>query len=370
MRARIRRIFDRLSPPPDVLLVVNAGSPHVDSSFFYVFDVLSGLFEGCAAIARSDGSLTVILSSPLEEESARLAARHDDGVEVEVVRGREERERRLTELLPPKSQIALNYHELTHEDFESVAAAFPGAVWLDASAAIRKARMIKDATEVERIRKAGAIGSRVAREIPSLLRTGVTELELAGEIEYRMARAGAGGRSFETIVGFGPHGAEPHYTPQDYALVPGQSLVCDFGALHQRYVSDITRSYHFGPTDDELKRVHEKVAEAQQAAFDRIRAGVPAREVHLAAQRVIDASPWKGYFTHGLGHSIGLAVHDGFALNPRVEEPLEAGMALTVEPGIYLPGHGGVRIEDDILVTENGFEFLTTAPREYLEVRA
>lgn len=369
MKARIRRIFDKLSPEADVLVLLNSGSPHVDSSFFYLFDVPSGLFEGCAAVARPDGSLTV-LSSPLEEESARQAASRDQEVAVEVIRGREEREKRLAELIDSKSRVALNYHELTHEDFLSVASAFPNATWQDASGAIRRTRMVKDAPEIERLRRAADIGSQVAREIPSLLRTGITELQLAGEMEYRMARAGASGRSFETIVGFGPHGAEPHFSPQSFPLSPGQSIVCDFGALSQRYVSDITRSYHFGPTDPELRKVHEKVAEAQQAALSVVRAGVPAKEVHLAAARVIDASPWKGLFNHGVGHSIGLTVHDGFALNPRVEEPLEVGMAVTVEPGIYIAGRGGVRIEDDILVTEKGYEFLTTAPREYLEVSA
>lgn len=369
MKDRIRRIFEKLSPEADALVLVNSASPHIDSSFFYVFDVPSGLFEGCAAVARPDGSLTV-LTSPLEEESARQAARRDASVDVELIRGRDEREKRLAELLEPKSRIALNYHELTHEDFLSMAGTFPNAEWRDASGAVRKSRMVKDATEIERLRRAAEIGSQVAREIPSLLKSGITELQLAGEMEYLMARAGASGRSFETIVGFGPHGAEPHFSPQSFPLAPGQSIVCDFGALSQRYVSDITRSYHFGPTDSELKRVHEKVADAQQAALDQVRPGVAAKEVHLAAARVIDASPWKGLFNHGVGHSIGLAVHDGFALNPRVEEPLEVGMAVTVEPGIYIAGRGGVRIEDDILVTEKGYEFLTTAPREYLEVPA
>jgi Xaa-Pro aminopeptidase len=148
------------------------------------------------------------------------------------------------------------------------------------------------------------------------------------------------------------------------------SIVTDFGALYRRYASDITRSFRFGSNDPELKRVHETVEAAQQAALAIIRPGVPAKDVHLAAQEVIDRSPWKGRFTHGLGHSIGLAVHDGFSMNHRVDDPLEEGMTITVEPGIYLPGHGGVRIEDDIVVTKDGYRFLTTAPRGYLEVPA
>src|SRR5579859_1427752 len=152
MKSRIRRIFEKLNPSADALVLVNSASPHVDSSFFYVFDVPSGLFEGAAAVARPDGSLT-ILTSPLEEESARQAAHLDREVDVEVVRGHEEREKRLGQLIEAKARIALNYHELTHEDFLSVAGAFPRAEWRDASAAVRKTRMVKDSTEIERLRR-------------------------------------------------------------------------------------------------------------------------------------------------------------------------------------------------------------------------
>jgi len=369
MKARILQIFEHLSPRAEALVLANATDPHLDQSFFYVFDVPSGLFEGSLAVAFPDGKLHV-MSSPLEEESARQAARHDSHVEVHVPTKREEYDSLLRELLPKKGPVALNYRELTHETFLRLDRAVQGTTWVDATSAIRQARSIKDAEEIDRLEKAGAIGSAVGKEIPSMLKTGITEQELAAEIEYRMGRLGASGRSFSTITAFGSHSAEPHFQPEARKLEPGVSIVCDFGAFYRRYASDITRSFHFGPTDPELKRVHETVERAQSAALEVIRAGVPAREVHLAAQKVIDNSPWKGRFTHGLGHSIGLAVHDGFAMNGLVDDPLEAGMTVTVEPGIYLPGRGGVRIEDDVLVTKNGYKFLTTAPRGYLEVAA
>ncbi len=369
MKARVQKIFERLRTPADAVVLLNGTDPHIDQSFFYLFDVPSGLFEGSVVVAFPDGETTV-LSSPLEEESARQAAKKDPSITIEVPANRTERDQILSRLLPAGSAIALNYRELTHDGFLSLERALPNARWADAGDAIRTTRMVKDASEVARLRKAAEIASQVAVEIPSLLKTGITELELAAEMEYRMSRLGASGRSFATITAFGAMGAEPHYAPRDRRLEPGSSMVCDFGALYQRYASDITRSFRFGPTDPELKKVHEKVLEAQNAALAIIRPGLPAKEAHLAAQRVIDASPWKGRFIHGLGHSIGLAVHDGFGMNQLVEEPLEQGMAITVEPGIYLPGKGGVRIEDDIVVTRDGYEFLTTAPREYLEVRA
>ena len=368
MKARIQKILSHLETPVDALVLANAIDPHLDQSFFYAFDVPSGLFEGSLAIAHPDGSLDV-LSSPLELQSAEEAAKSDPHVRVQSVT-REGTEAAIRKVLGGARTIGLNYRELTHEWFVRLEKTLPQAKWVDASAAIRTARCVKDAAEIERLRRPAEIGSAVGREIPGMLRAGMTELELAAEIEYRMNRHGANGRSFSTIVAFGPHGAEPHYQPGTTRLEPGQSIVCDFGATKARYVSDITRSFHFGRRDDEMKRVHETVEKAQAAAFAAIRPGVPAKEVHLAAERVIDASPWKGRLIHGVGHSIGLAVHDGWNYGPQVEDRLEVGMAFTVEPGIYLPGKGGVRIEDDIVVTKDGFEFLTTAPREYLEVSA
>ncbi|HYA56887.1 MAG TPA: Xaa-Pro peptidase family protein [Thermoplasmata archaeon] len=366
MKARVEKIFRHLENPVDALLISNSVDPHLDQCFFYLFGVPAGLFEGSVAVAHPDGELDVI-SSPLEAETAFQAAKHDSHVKVHVA-NRDETEEAVRKLVGSASKLGLNYRELTHDGFVQLSKAIPNASWVDASAAIRKARVTKDAHEIELLRKAAEIGSIVGRKIPSLLRAGITELELAAEMEYAMNRAGANGRSFSTIVAFGPHSAEPHYSPAETRLKPGDSIVCDFGATYRRYVSDITRSFHFGPRDEEMKRVHETVEAAQTAAFAAIRAGVPAKEVHLAAERVIDASPWKGRLTHGVGHSIGLVVHDGWGYAAKVDDPLEEGMAITVEPGIYLPGHGGVRIEDDVVVRKDGFEFLTTAPRGYLEV--
>ncbi len=362
---RIQRIFARLSPTPDVLILANSEDRHIDTSFFYLFEVLSGAFEGSAIVARPDGSITV-LTSPLESETALQAAKGNPAAEIQICARMEDQAAALQRLVDPTAKVALNLRELTHEAFEEIAKLLPKAHWLDASDAIQRTRRVKEASEIARIEKASAIVSSVAEQIPSLLRPGTTELSLAGEIEYRMTQRGAAGRSFDTIVGFGPHSAEPHFSPGPAPLKPGQTVVCDFGALYQRYISDLTRPFHYGPLDPEMQKVHATVWEAQRAALDLLHAGVRACDVHRAAQTVIDRSPWKGLFTHRLGHSIGLSVHDGFSLNPETTDPLEAGETVTVEPGVYIPGKGGVRIEDDVLVTDRGFRFLTTASREYL----
>jgi Xaa-Pro aminopeptidase len=369
MKDRVLRLFQRLDPAPDAIVLANSVDPHLDRSFFYVFDVPSGLFEGSIAIAHPDGKVEVV-SSLLEEESARQAAKHDPDVTVHVMKDSADRDKILQKAVRSDATVGLNYSELTHEWFLRMERALPKAKWVDASAAVRKTRQIKDPTEIDRLRRAGAIGTTVAEKIPGLLRKGMTEQALAAEIEYAMSLEGASSPSFSTIVGFGPDSAEPHFSPGERVLESGMSIVCDFGAYYRRYASDITRSFHFGRRDEEMKRVHDTVFEAQAAALKVLRPGAIAKDVHGAAQAVIDASPWKGRFTHGLGHSIGLAVHDGFAMNPNIDDVIEAGMTITIEPGIYLTGHGGVRIEDDVVVTAHGYEFLTKAPREYLEVSA
>ena len=368
MKPRVQKLFAQMETKPDAIVVANAIDPHLDQTFFYLFDVPAGLFEGSIAIAHPDGELDVF-SSPLEAESAHEAAKRDPHVTVHVV-GRDETAPAARKLLGAQNNLGLNFRELTHEWFVKLDAQFTGAKWTDCSNAIRRARVTKDPNEIDLLRHAAEIGSKVGREIPGMLKAGMSELELASEMEHRMGMHGASGRSFATIVAFGAHSAEPHYAPADTKLKAGDSIVCDFGAYYHRYASDITRSFHFGRRDDEMKKVHETVQKAQAAALATVRPGVASKEVHLAAAKVIDDSPWKGRLTHGVGHSIGLVVHDGWGYGPTVEDPLEVGMAITVEPGIYLPGHGGVRIEDDIVVTKTGYDFLTTAPREYIEVPA
>ncbi len=369
MKARVEKLFGFTNPAPDAIVFANSVDPHLDGAFFWIFDVPSGLFEGSIAIAHPDGEVDV-WSSVLEAETARSAAKNDPHVRIHEFRSASDADEELKKHLGSSGTIGLHHAEITHATYERLTKVLPGASWIDVSAPVRKARMTKDAVEIERLAKAGEIGSKVAKEIPALLKEGVVELSVATEMNYRMMHHGASGPSFSTIVGFGPNSAEPHYFAGNRKLRSGDSIVCDFGAYYERYASDITRSFHFGRRDDELKAVHDKVEEAQQAALALIRPGVAAKELHLAAQRVIDASPWKGRFTHGLGHSIGLRVHDGWGMNDRTEDLLEEGMVMTVEPGIYLPGRGGVRIEDDVLVTKTGYRFLTTAPRGYHEVAA
>jgi len=229
---------------------------------------------------------------------------------------------------------------------------------------IEAARMVKDPTEVENLREACRIGSEAGKLIPSFLSDGMSETEAAAELNYRMQRLGASGPSFATNASFGPNAAEPHHSPGSERLRKGDFALFDFGALFNRYGSDITRTFFYHRVTRRQKEMYEVVKEAQQAGFDAIRAGAISKDVDAAARAVIDGSSFKGLFIHSLGHGIGLSVHDGGRLASGSDLVLEENMVLTVEPGVYVRGEGGVRIEDDIRVTKDGYELLTFTPKD------
>lgn len=369
-RQRARKVFaafkDLDDDAPDAIILRNGVEPHVDLSFFYATAIPSGIFEGGMCILHKDGRVDVF-SSILEEESARKAK---TGFRLRIPRRRGDEAKLLKKTLGARARrtIGINGPELTYRDFRVLRKYLPKAKFVDAARAILRARMIKDDAEVDAIRRACKIASRTADEIPGLLRRGVSEAEVAAEINYRNQRYGGQGPSFDTISAFGANAAEPHYTALTSKLRPGTFALFDFGTRYQRYCSDITRTFFFGRPKRKDRRMYEVVADAQQAAFDVLRPGVTGKDVHVAAERVINASEFKGRFIHGLGHGLGLAVHDGGGLSGASETILEAGMVMTVEPGVYLPGYGGVRIEDDVLLTPRGFRFLTTARREFQAV--
>lgn len=359
MESRVRRLYDELDEPVDAVVLANAVKPHLDATFFWVTDLVhGGVYERSAAICWPGGDVEVV-TTPLEEESAR----HGDVDAVHVCDGADERQEVLAERLAGLDRIGINGSEVVHASVGLVQEAAPEAGLVDVGEAVRDARLVKDDAELERLQEAADIASEVARELPQLLEEDVPEHEVAAEINYRMQKRGATGPSFDPIVAFGPGSAEPHYGTQSRPLAGDEFALCDFGCVVDRYVSDITRTFNVGKADDERRRIYETVLEAQEAALDAIEPGVLGGDVHEAAEEVIEDSEFAGSFPHGTGHSIGLAVHDGGALHPRMEITLEEDMVFTVEPGIYLPGKGGVRIEDDVVVTSDGCDLLTDAPR-------
>ncbi len=224
-------------------------------------------------------------------------------------------------------------------------------------------RMVKDDGEVAQIRRACAIAADALEEAIDRLRPGMKERDVALWLEMRMREAGAQGPAFPFIVASGPRGSLPHATAGDRVLAEGDMVTLDVGCRYFGYHSDITRTVAIGTPQAELRRVYGLVLQAQAAGIAAVRAGVPARDVDLAARRVIADAGFGERFGHGTGHGVGLEIHEWPQVSSRSDHVLAAGMVMTVEPGIYLPGVGGVRIEDTVLVTDSGAEILTVSPK-------
>jgi Xaa-Pro aminopeptidase len=233
---------------------------------------------------------------------------------------------------------------------------------------VESLREIKDEGEIAQIREAVSIAERAFAVIRASLRQGRTEKEVADELEYQIRLFGGVCGAFPAIVGIGPRAALPHGRPTREAKIGDYDFVLiDWGARGQLYHSDLTRVLVTGKLSPELQKVYGVVLSAQRAAIDAIRPGAIMKEVDATARQVIEQGGYGERFGHSLGHGIGLAVHEQPRLAPDQDRPLKPGMVVTVEPGIYLPGWGGVRIEDDVLVTENGCEVLTSVPKELEE---
>ena len=229
---------------------------------------------------------------------------------------------------------------------------------------VEQARVVKDAGELATLREAARRLTTVAQAAFAIVRPGVRERAVAACIEAAIRDAGYERTAFDTIVASGPNGALPHYHAGDRILEKGDLVVLDFGGVLDGYCSDLTRTVALAPPSAEARRVHQAVREAQQAAIDTVKPGIATTDVDRAARQVLDAHGLGEAFGHGTGHGLGLEVHeDPRVTRPRADVaavPLEPGMVFTIEPGAYIPGWGGVRIEDDVLVTSRGCEVLTS----------
>ena len=228
-------------------------------------------------------------------------------------------------------------------------------------------RMVKDAAEAEKIAAAQAITEAAFSHVLSVLRAGMTEREVALELEFYMRRHGAERVAFDTIAVSGVNGSQPHGIPSDKPLCNGELLTMDFGAVLDGYHSDMTRTVAIGSVNDEQRAVYETVLKAQKASLATLRDGVSCVEADAAARRIIEEAGFGDCFGHGTGHGVGLEIHEAPRLSPKAgESVLRAGHVVTVEPGIYVAGRFGVRIEDMVLITNDGYRNFTGTPKELL----
>ncbi|MCL2655083.1 MAG: aminopeptidase P family protein [Coriobacteriia bacterium] len=234
----------------------------------------------------------------------------------------------------------------------------------ESSGLVEALRRCKDASELEAIAAAQAITDAAFTQMLGFMQPGMREIDIASELEYRMRKLGATGLAFESIIAAGPNGAKPHALPSARAIEPGDLLVMDFGAAKDGYCSDMTRTVAFGDPGAEAREVYAVVLAAQQAGLDAARAGQRGRDVHEAAREVIARAGYGERFGHGLSHGLGMLVHETPHCSPRSTDTLAPGDVISMEPGIYLPGRFGVRIEDLIAITPGGVRNFTTSPKE------
>ncbi|AEG61307.1 aminopeptidase P family protein [Desulforamulus ruminis] len=263
-------------------------------------------------------------------------------------------------------KLYIEENHLTVKQFQELQEKLPGVKLESSRELIEELRMVKNPGEMEPLRQAMAIGDQALAHILKYVKPGVSEWDLALELEFYMRRQGASGVAFETIMASGPRSALPHGVASQRILQAGDLLTMDFGCVYQGYHSDMTRTVVLGTPDEKQKEIYQIVLEAQRAGLAAVKQGVKAREVDEAARRVIVAKGYGEFFGHSTGHGVGLAIHEKPRLAATDETILEPGMVVTVEPGIYLPGWGGVRIEDSVLVTPEGCEILTSAPKDQL----
>ena len=247
-------------------------------------------------------------------------------------------------------------------------AAIPAAEFVSAEDLIAEMRMVKDEEEIANMQQAVDIAEKALTTALPLFKLGMTEKEISSEIGLQLMRAGGEGGSFGAIVSGGPNSANPHAVPSDRPIQRGDLLVIDYGTFYHGYCSDITRTFAIGDVDTKLAKIHETTQAANAAARVFAKPGVRAGDVDLAARKVIEDAGYGKFFTHRVGHGIGMEGHEPPYMNSGNDLILKPGHTFTIEPGIYLPDYGGVRVEDDVVITANGCRSLSSLPREMIRI--
>ncbi|MGM0400891.1 MAG: aminopeptidase P family protein [Chloroflexota bacterium] len=261
-------------------------------------------------------------------------------------------------------RLGFESHDMTVRGYERWQEALSGVEWEPTADVVEGLRMTKDAEEIGLIEEAVAIADEAMEHIMGWIRPGLTEREVAWELEVHMRTHGAEALSFPTIVASGPNSAMPHATTTERVIGRGEPIVIDMGARYEGYCSDMTRSFCVGQASEEYLKVWNTVLEAQQAAEAGIRPGMSGVEADALARDIIDEAGYGENFGHGLGHGVGLAIHEGPRVSHTSEDMLQEGAVVTVEPGIYIAEWGGVRIEDTVVLTDKGCRVLTQTSKE------
>jgi len=354
MKARIERVRQRLDKEGVDALVV-------DSPWNRRY--LTG-FTGSAGVVVVDRSAVYLLTDFRYYDQVRAEA-----PEVKLVRCDNGVLDGFAQVLGGKGyrRVAFEADHVSVKTHKQFAEKVQGCEWVPASGWVEELRCVKDASEIAAIERAVRLADRAFAYIVDRLK-GRTEREIALDLEFFMRKEGAERLAFPTIIASGPNGALPHASPSDRVVSDGDLVTLDFGCVVDGYCSDMTRTVAIGRADEKQREVYFLVLSAQKAGADGVRAGRTGKEVDAAARRIIEEAGYGERFGHGLGHGVGLEVHEAPRLSKLSESVLEPGMVTSVEPGIYISGWGGVRIEDLVVVTDEGCRTLTQSPKDLIEV--
>ena len=355
---RLPRLRERLDEAGcDALLVTNLANVRY----------LTGFTGSAALLLVLPDELVLGTDGRYQFQSAEQLA--TAGVEARIEIGNVAGQRdALSASARPVARLGLEAASVTWARQRTFAAEwFPDAELVPTDGVVEELRRVKDDGEVARLAAAAAVADQALAEVRHLLKEGITESDFALALDSAIRRLGASGNSFETIVASGPNGAKPHARPTDRRIEEGELIVLDFGAMVDGYCSDMTRTLCVGPPRSEvLVHMVEVVAASQAAGVAAVRAGQRAVDVDATCREVIAAAGWADAFLHSTGHGVGLDIHEAPSVSAVSGDTLASGYVVTVEPGVYLPEHGGVRIEDTVVVTEDGCRPLTLAPKDLI----
>lgn len=360
--ARLERLRERMvasasGPPVDGLLVSSLTNIRYLTGFTGSAGLLLLVPDG--AVLITDGRYESQAAEQLGASGAQVAL---------SIAGRPDQRSRAAQLVDGLDRLGLEADHITWADQRAYAEHwFPGTELVPTVGLVESLRAVKDAAELARLAEAARVADAALHAVRADLSGRPTETEFGRALDQHMRALGASGPSFETIVASGPNAAKPHHRPSSRRIEAGEPIVVDFGAMVDGYCSDMTRTVWVdGLADPEMRRAYQVVLEAQAAGVDAVRAGTSCADVDAACRRVVADAGWADRFVHGTGHGVGLDIHEAPSLSRTSTDTLVAGHVVTVEPGVYLPGLGGVRIEDTVVVTDDGCRPLTHTAKDRL----
>ncbi|HWS45501.1 MAG TPA: aminopeptidase P family protein [Acidimicrobiia bacterium] len=352
---RLGRLRERFGPAEiDALLVTKLANVRY----------LTGFTGSAAVLLVGPGSALFVTDGRYAQRSHEELGAAGTGAEIEIALTASAQRDLLARAVAAGSRLGLEDQSVTWAQQREYAGAFEGVELVPAGTLVEGLRRVKDAGEVDRIRRACAIADDAFQELVARLADGVTERAFALELELAMRERGASGNSFDPIIASGPNGSKPHHVPGDRVIGRNELVVCDFGCIVDGYCSDMTRTVSVGDPGPDARRVYDVVLASQQAGRARVAASVECAEVDRASREVIADAGWADAFSHSTGHGVGLEIHEAPRVSSTAGDTLLVGDVVTVEPGVYLPGVGGVRIEDTVVVGATGAEPLTLTPKD------